>query len=385
MNESELELAIQALQENYGTVEAFQSEVTVMIYHNHREKSEAIDQQVKHSVDTVSAMKNVICIDEQVGTEVGIQSDVAKAKKVAADSTMRMIGPQNKPMLFIDGDLRKINPPGTLLDIRSQLSVEHGTVALSATYCHDSRLDDVYPSLAQYFSLNESLIAQWHEYSHEQPYTVGGFTMIDSTMFMAAGGWPISKPEDVHFSYKLRSIFDQLQVVKNVFPKVRVEMDNGREIASILEKKSAFHRWKGESHREYTELSGSKRLDWSHLPTDLVEQIPLLAEHDPQRSILLALNTNYLEFVESLKQNRLKDNTKVRQRLQLRIRFILHFLQERGVQKLTVQAFDMQQPDSNQTAQPIEIDLQKPGDVAASLENFSVSSFTEIVLPTHDT
>jgi type II secretory pathway pseudopilin PulG len=97
------------------------------------------------------------------------------------------------------------------------------------------------------------------------------------------------------------------------------------------------------------------------------------------------LNTNYLEFVESLKQNRLKDNTKVRQRLQLRIRFILHFLQERGVQKLTVQAFDMQQPDSNQTAQPIEIDLQKPGDVAASLENFSVSSFTEIVLPTHDT
>jgi hypothetical protein len=378
MNETELELAYQALQANYETPEQFHEEVMVMIYHNHKEKTSELDDDIAASAEDVAKHQNVVLLDEQVGPEVNVPSDVAKAKKVAADTILQLIGTGHKQLLFIDGDLRKISPKGTLQKMSSQLSIENGVLALSTTYCHDSRIDEQYPALGNYFSLSESLVLQGMSTRDDSPYTLGGFTMTDSTMFMAIGGWPISKPEDIHYTYKLRYVFQNMNVVRTVFPQVRVEMDNGREIASIIEKKSAFHRWEGQNHEEYMQISGSKRLDWQNIPTDVIADVPLLHEQDTQQAIVIAVNTNYLELVESLKNNRNETSEGIDLKLTRRVKRTLEFLRGKGIQKVKLELYPKQAESSTAQSQQLELDLEDANTEASILNNWTVSSFVSL-------
>lgn len=378
MNETELELAYGALRDNYTSPEAFDAQVVLVIYHNHRENPGLIDPQVVQSVSLVTQFSNVVCIDEQVGTAAGINSDVAKAKKVAADVSLRLVGAQKKQILFIDGDLRKISPRGTLEQMQSRLSVEDGDVALSTVYCHDSRIDAHFPALAEYFRLVESISKQAQASSNDPVFTLGGFTMIDSTMFMAAGGWPISKPEDIHFTYRLLHIFCRLHVVRSLFPYVRVEMDVGREVQSILERKSAHHRWLGENHDEYMFISGSRRLALDSIPSGAIADVPLLHEQDAQRAVLVAINTNYLEFVKEMQNKKPDDQEIFQKRLKSRATQIFNFLKDMGISQVTIDAYHINPNSPTKESAQLNLDLNDPQIVDVFFQKYILTSFVAL-------
>jgi len=155
-------------------------------------------------------------------------------------------------------------------------------------------------------------------------------------------------------------------------------MDVGREVQSILERKSAHHRWLGENHDEYMFISGSRRLALDSIPSGAIADVPLLHEQDAQRAVLVAINTNYLEFVKEMQNKKPDDQEIFQKRLKSRATQIFNFLKDMGISQVTIDAYHINPNSPTKESAQLNLDLNDPQIVDVFFQKYILTSFVAL-------